>query len=106
MAFHELAEKRFARSVCVKVGGVDEISASLAEGVVHLARLILSRTQPHSSPKVMVPSAASETRSPELPKSRYRKEISFSVSAELLRASLASSIYSRKELSAGNGPRH
>src|SRR6266436_8945283 len=44
MAFHELAEKRFARSICVKVGGVDEISASLAEGVVHLARLILSRT--------------------------------------------------------------
>jgi len=44
MAFHELAEKRFARSVCVKVGGVDEISARLAEGVVHLTGLILSRT--------------------------------------------------------------
>src|SRR5882762_8560849 len=33
--------------------------------------------QPHSSPKVMVSSAASETRRPELPRSRYCIEISF-----------------------------
>src|SRR6202040_893107 len=32
---------------------------------------------PRSSPKVMAPSAASETRSPLLPKSRYRIGISF-----------------------------
>src|ERR1700730_3966684 len=38
----------------------------------------LAEPQPNSSPKVMVPSAASETRSPELPKSRYRIGISFS----------------------------
>src|SRR4030095_4688859 len=36
----------------------------------------LAAPQPQSSPKVIVPSAASETRSPLLPKSRYRIEIS------------------------------
>ena len=39
--FHELAEKRFAGAVSVKVGGVDEISAGLAESVVHLPCLVL-----------------------------------------------------------------
>jgi hypothetical protein len=83
VVIHELAEKRFARSVYVKVGGVDEIAARLAEGIVHLLASSLAEPQPHSSPKVMVPSAASETRSPELPNSRYRIEISFSVREEL-----------------------
>src|SRR5579871_1413094 len=32
----------------------------------------LAEPQPQSSPKVMVPSAASETRSPLLPNNRYR----------------------------------
>src|SRR5580658_7797066 len=37
----------------------------------------LAVPQPQSSPKVMVPSAASETRRPLLPKSRYRIESPF-----------------------------
>src|SRR5580700_7247110 len=37
----------------------------------------LAAPQPQSSPKVIVPSAASETRSPLLPKSRYFIRISF-----------------------------
>src|SRR5260370_40763496 len=44
MVLHKLAEKRFARPVCVKVGGVDEISPRFAKSVVHLARFVLDRT--------------------------------------------------------------
>ncbi len=44
MVLHKLAEKRFARPVCVKVGGVDEIPPRLAKAVVHLARFVLVRT--------------------------------------------------------------
>src|ERR1700674_4671697 len=44
VVFHKLAEKRFARSVCVKGGGVDEIPARLAEGIAHLPCLVLGRT--------------------------------------------------------------
>jgi len=71
MVLHKLAEKRFARPVCVKVGGVDEIPPRLAKAVVHLARFVLVRTPAPFVAEVIVPSAASETRSPELPKSRY-----------------------------------
>jgi hypothetical protein len=44
MVLDKLAEKRFARPVCVKVGGVDEIAPGLAEGIVHLACFVLGRT--------------------------------------------------------------
>src|SRR6266566_4888644 len=87
----------------------------------------LAEPQPHSSPKVMVPSATSETRSPELPKSRYRIGISFfrreasffgsgarspaRFTNDKAQASLrayfnASWSNSREEFSAGDGRRH
>src|ERR1700680_4106429 len=44
----------------------------------------LAEPQPHALPKVMVPSAASEARSPLLPRSRYRIEISFFVQKKSL----------------------
>jgi hypothetical protein len=44
MVLYKLAEKRFARSVRVKVGGVDEITARLAEKIVQLPRFVLPRT--------------------------------------------------------------
>ena len=44
MVLHKLAEKRFARPIGVRVGGVDEIPPRLAKGVVHPARLVLDRT--------------------------------------------------------------
>ena len=44
MLQHELAQERFAGTVGVDVRGVDEIAASLAEGVVDLAGFVLGGT--------------------------------------------------------------
>ena len=72
MALHKFAEERFARPVGVEVGGVDEIAPASRKASYTFRASSLAAPQPQSSPKVMVPSAASETRSPLLPKSRYR----------------------------------
>jgi hypothetical protein len=60
--------KQFAGSVGVDVRGVNEIATGLAKRAVHFSGFVLAAPQPQSSPKVIVPSAASETRSPLLPK--------------------------------------
>jgi hypothetical protein len=72
VALHKLAEERFAGPVRVEVSGVDEISTSIAESVIDLSRLVLGSAPTPLFAKVIVPSAASETLSPLLPKSRYR----------------------------------
>jgi hypothetical protein len=67
-ALHKLAEERFTCSVCIYVGSVDEIAPSLAESVYTFYASSFVAHQPHSSPKVRVLSAASETRRPLCPK--------------------------------------
>ena len=71
VALHELAEERFAGAVRVDIGGVDEIAPGLAESVVDFCASSFAAPHPQSSPKVIVPSAASETRSPQCPGSLY-----------------------------------
>ena len=43
MAAHEFTEQRFAGPVGVDIGGVDEIAAGFAIGVVHFSRLVFCR---------------------------------------------------------------
>src|ERR1700730_10441850 len=79
----------------------------------------LAVPQPHSSPKVMVPRAASETRSPEFPKSRYLIAIFLfpfleglffalgGLSSQVLTIRLLASLIDlREESSAGNTRSH
>src|SRR5580704_14459566 len=71
MSLHELTQEFLARAAGVEIRGVYEVSARLAVGFIDFLRFSLWGSHPHSSPKVIVPSDASETRSPLLPSNLY-----------------------------------
>src|SRR6266446_6315025 len=71
VSFDELAKERLARAVGVNVSSVNEIAADSRKALYTFCASSLGAPQPQSSPKVMVPRANSDTRNPDLPRSRY-----------------------------------
>src|SRR5882762_5897302 len=71
MALHELTQEFLACAISVEIRRVNEVSACLAVGTMTFCASAFGDPHPDSSPKVMVPSDASETRSPLLPSNLY-----------------------------------